>query len=621
MKKNFKRSLLLSLVFALFSVITLTTSAEIHEARAVAISCLLGHEAVATPAAEATCTTSGSYGGTYCSKCGTVLAESTVVPAKGHVKSDVSTLKPATTEFDGEYSYACVDCNMVMESGVISKIDSKSVVLSTAECVYNGKVRTPSIKIKDIQGKLLVENQDYTITYASGRKNPGKYIVTVTFIGNYEGASELAFTILPKAVSDLKTTAQTSNSITLSWGKVTGATGYQVYKYNSSTKKYEKIKSLTTNSYKATGLKDNATYKFKVRAYTKSTDGTTLYGEYSSVYSAKTKVAYGVTFSGSSATIYVGETKQLKATTTPADKKLTWKSSDTSVVKVSSTGKVTAVKNGTATITASFKYKDKTYKGTYKITVKKPIIKLSETSATITEGETLKFTATTDPSGLKVTWKSSNTAVATVSSTGKVTAKKSGAATITASITYKGTTYKATYKITVKTIAENIATLKNYIKKNGSTVSEYDYKYITFSDYDPEYDAFIDFDLIYYYEDDRLEFRYHDDAHYDGISEIIYVSALLNKNCTYVDYYFNVRFGTSYGEYNATAEDTIKISQYTDKYSVYDDWKYNTFPSEFQSYLNKLPNVYTGIAMSNWNRILIDTIGVGLNGIGFTNYH
>lgn len=414
---------------------------------AFAASCFFGHSAVATPSVEATCTVNGSYGGSYCSECNTVLEEATVVPATGHAKSDAPTVNPATVDNDGAYVYSCINCNMTMDSVAIPKVDL--VKLSTAKCTYNGKVRKPTVTAKDSAGKTLVENQDYTITYASGRKNPGKYIVTVTFIGNYEGASELAFTILPKAVSDLKTTAQTSNSITLSWGKVTGATGYQVYKYNSSTKKYEKIKSLTTNSYKATGLKDNATYKFKVRAYAKSTDGTTLYGEYSSVYSAKTKVAYGVTFSGSSATIYVGATKQLKATTNPAKRTLTWKSSDTSIAKVSSNGVVTAVKKGTVTITASFKAEGKTYKATYKITVKTPSLKLDKTSAKIREGKTISISATTAPENLKVTWKSSNTSVATVSSKGEVAAKKAGNTTITASFAYKGKTYKKTCKIEV----------------------------------------------------------------------------------------------------------------------------------------------------------------------------
>ena len=49
-------------------------------------------------------------------------------------------------------------------------------------------------------------------------------------------------------------------------------------------------------------------------------------------------------------------------------------------------------------------------------------------------GKTLKLSASVDPEGSKVTWKSSNTKVATVDKGGKVTAKKKGNVTITASI-------------------------------------------------------------------------------------------------------------------------------------------------------------------------------------------
>jgi uncharacterized repeat protein (TIGR01451 family) len=48
-----------------------------------------------------------------------------------------------------------------------------------------------------------------------------------------------------------------------------------------------------------------------------------------------------------------GDSGQLKATTTPAGAQVTWKSSDSSVATVDSTGKVTAAKEGTCTITAT----------------------------------------------------------------------------------------------------------------------------------------------------------------------------------------------------------------------------------------------------------------------------
>ena len=74
-------------------------------------------------------------------------------------------------------------------------------------------------------------------------------------------------------------------------------------------------------------------------------------------------------------------------------------------------------------------------------------LKLNKYSATLTKGKTLKLKATVTGSSSKVKWSSSNTKVAKVSSSGKVTAKKAGTATITAKVGK----VTAKCKITVKT--------------------------------------------------------------------------------------------------------------------------------------------------------------------------
>lgn len=59
-------------------------------------------------------------------------------------------------------------------------------------------------------------------------------------------------------------TSSTGTSVKLSWSAVKGADGYRVYKYNSSTQKYEKYKDVLTTSCSVTKLKASTTYKFKV---------------------------------------------------------------------------------------------------------------------------------------------------------------------------------------------------------------------------------------------------------------------------------------------------------------------------------------------------------------------
>ena len=577
MKKTMKRSLLLVIVIALFAAITLTASA-------------IDDQPIFTPIDEPMCTAKG-----------------------GHVQSEVLSLEPATIEADGKYGYFCVNCNMPMDCENIPKVDANSLKLSVSEYVYDGSAKAPSLnKIKDIDGKVLVKNKDYKVNYQSGRTNPGKYTVKITFMGNYEGTTKLTFSILPKTVSDLKSTAQTTSAITLSWSKVTGATGYHVYKYNTSTKKYEKIKTLTANSYKATGLKDNTTYKFKVRSYTKAADGTILNSGYSSVCSAKTKIIYSVNFAENSGAVYAGETIQINATTSPAGKALTWKSSDTSIAKVSSSGKVTTLKSGTATITAYFKHDDKTYKATYTLTVNKPSVKLNLTSYTITEGELCTLTATTDPADLTVTWKSSNTSVATVSETGKVTGIKSGNATITASTTYKGITYKTTCKITVKTIAENITTLIDFIKENGLTKDDGN-KFIRYIAGDELYA------ITYNEKKDCLEFFFSSSRQYGEE----YVTAVLDRSGTWVDFETWVFDLDYYGnvKYAAKSTKSIKASEFTSGENLYNSWDYNSFPSYDRSYVTQMRDLTTGLAVTGWNLlVLFNYTGLWITDIGFINY-
>ena len=75
---------------------------------------------------------------------------------------------------------------------------------------------------------------------------------------------------------------QDKKSITVKWNKVSNVTGYELYKYDTSKKKYVKIKTLSGTSYKVTGLKAATIYQFIVRAY-RTENRTNNYGDYSNV--------------------------------------------------------------------------------------------------------------------------------------------------------------------------------------------------------------------------------------------------------------------------------------------------------------------------------------------------
>ena len=164
----------------------------------------------------------------------------------------------------------------------------------------------------------------------------------------------------------------------------------------------------------------------------------------------------GIKLSGTAA-VAAGAATQITATVTPANatnKTVTWSSSDTKIATVDANGKVTGVKAGKVTITATAK-DGSGVKGTISVTVTAPVkvtsVKVTGTS-TVNVGSTVKLTATVSPStatNKEVTWKSSNTAVATVDANGNVKGIKAGTATITATAK-DGSKKSGTLKVTVK---------------------------------------------------------------------------------------------------------------------------------------------------------------------------
>lgn len=144
-----------------------------------------------------------------------------------------------------------------------------------------------------------------------------------------------------------------------------------------------------------------------------------------------------------------GESVVLVATLSPSDatdKTVTWSSSKQSVATVSSSGEVTAVSEGETTVTASAGGKS----ATCKVTVSRKVIQvesvtLSQSTAEMLEGESIQLIATVlpaDATDKTVTWASSKTSVATVSSSGEVKAVSEGEAIITASAGGKSATCK-----------------------------------------------------------------------------------------------------------------------------------------------------------------------------------
>lgn len=166
-------------------------------------------------------------------------------------------------------------------------------------------------------------------------------------------------------------------------------------------------------------------------------------------------------------TLVKGKSRQLTYKVTPsnAGAAYTWTSSNSKVVTVSQSGKITAKNAGSATITvkassgASAKYKIKVIIPATKITC-------SKTSLALGRGRSYKLSCRITPASStdKVTWTSSNSQVASVNSKGTVTGKKDG----TAWITVKAGKCSAKCKVTVK--SEIPATSLNIVKTDPAVI-------------------------------------------------------------------------------------------------------------------------------------------------------
>ena len=75
----------------------------------------------------------------------------------------------------------------------------------------------------------------------------------------------------------------------ISWKKVKNAKGYQVFRYNYFSKKWEKILATKKNSFKITDMCEGEKVKLKVRAYKKK-NKKTIYGDFSKVLTYTEKI-------------------------------------------------------------------------------------------------------------------------------------------------------------------------------------------------------------------------------------------------------------------------------------------------------------------------------------------
>ena len=198
----------------------------------------------------------------------------------------------------------------------------------------------------------------------------------------------------------------------------------------------------------------------------------------------------GIALSDTSLTLYKGSFKQLSAVITPsgaADPAVTWTSSNDSIVKVDTTGKITAVgvvvsggvTHDTATITASTSnpavFATCTVKVLPSVLITSLTLNKSELALNVGEEESLTVTGSpANATNKTLLWTSSNPEVASVNSSGKVIAAGKGTTVVRADSTDGSGKY-----VSCVVTVNNIQILNVYLDKSSLDLSEGDTATIT----------------------------------------------------------------------------------------------------------------------------------------------
>ena len=190
-----------------------------------------------------------------------------------------------------------LDVYYAMTPDTVSEVKMKANSTTAIELSWKKQesVNGYEINIYNENNELLSTTYSATEGIVIGNLLPGttyKFTVRAYYDGDeiiYGSYSNVAaFTTRPEKVNDVRMGGYSDSSITLKWNQVGGATGYNVYRYDSSTKEKTLIASTASTSYKVSKLEKKKRYYFKVEAY-RTVSGITSNGEMSTVFQGATR--------------------------------------------------------------------------------------------------------------------------------------------------------------------------------------------------------------------------------------------------------------------------------------------------------------------------------------------
>ena len=359
--------------------------------------------------------------------------------SSNHVVATVTS--SGKVESTGDYGETLIICTSVLTGAqAICKVTVGGVSLDKSEAILE-KGKTMTLKATVYPETLA----DKSVTWKSSNTE----VATVTSSGKVKGikAGKATITCTSVATGAKATCQVTVGYVKLDISEVTLDKGKTVTLTSTVYPSKQTDQSVTWESSDETVA--TVTSSGKVKGIKAGTATITCASVALGLSTTCKVTVNGVNLDKSEAILEKGKTMTLKPSIYPetlTDKSVTWKSSNTAVATVTSSGKVKGVKAGTATITCTSVATGA--KATCQVTVS--YVKLDQTEVILEKGKTMTLAPTVYPSkqtDQSVTWKSSNTAVATVTSSGKVKGVKAGTATITC--TSVATGLSTTCKVTV----------------------------------------------------------------------------------------------------------------------------------------------------------------------------
>lgn len=309
-----------------------------------------GHTPVIRNQSNPSCTANGYTGDTYCSTCGGLLSKGNPIAALGHSFGGWYTSINATALNEGQIRRDCSRCG-------------HAETQATARLTPTGKLNaTNNLPLKVKQSVTLKVNEmaagDYVRTWTSSNAKIAKVDGKGKVTGVKKGSAKITATLASGKTLSITVKVQTgtvkTTSVTVNTKNVTVKTGASfqltasrapITSSNGITYSSKSTKIATVSQTgKITGKKAGTTYIYVKSGSKKVTVKVKVEG----VKTTK------LTANATAYTLNRGKSFNWKVTRTPANSSegITYTTSNKSIATVSSTGKITAKKKGTVTITA-----------------------------------------------------------------------------------------------------------------------------------------------------------------------------------------------------------------------------------------------------------------------------